>query len=267
VAKYSKQLHIRKNGVIQNIDLYTTLSDINGKALILRDGNNVVYAKLDTVGAANSTNLRARINSTVYQVSSTASVPYGIAAWAAGSYTFVVPSGVSRIRCICVGGGGTGGWDTWGGPTGTASRIGSNFTSTGGAGGYPNTAYSSNPPNGTCTAGAGVISWNYLPTGAVTQSPNRNNGANGYTGYPGYPTAGPGNDSIQGSPGVGWGSGGAGCGNSWETGGAAGGAAGNILINVTPGQSIPITVGTNYKQDWPGEGATGLVVIEWGQGI
>lgn len=129
MALLTRKLYIRKNGVVTAINLYSTTAEINGSNyLTLRVDGALAYAKLDTVGAVNTTPLRVRKNGVVYQVSSSAVVPYATVQFTA-SGTFTVPLGVTRLKVTAIGGGGGGGGADNDG-YGTGGTIGNYVVST-----------------------------------------------------------------------------------------------------------------------------------------
>ncbi len=150
VALYSKQLHIRKAGVVSDINLYTTLNETGNSALAIKDGETTVYAKLGATTDALTSPLRVRKNGETRAVLTQAKPTYTEVAYTTpGTYTFTVPIGVTRIRVALCGGGGSilapGG----------ASSFGSLITAEGGKGnnllatpnGYPGYLYSERGPN------------------------------------------------------------------------------------------------------------------------
>lgn len=73
MAEYTKKLHYLKNGATQDIQLYTSLSDVvdanaNTPALRLKDGNTTVYAKLGSTSDSNASHMRVKANNTTYAV-------------------------------------------------------------------------------------------------------------------------------------------------------------------------------------------------------
>lgn len=69
MSQYSKKLHVRKSGSVQNINLYTTTSDISsGQYLQLRDGSTLLYAALGSTTDSSASSLRVRKSGTIYAV-------------------------------------------------------------------------------------------------------------------------------------------------------------------------------------------------------
>ncbi|WP_371363621.1 hypothetical protein SRRS_45010 [Sporomusa rhizae] len=68
MALYSKKLHIRKAGVVADIYLYTTTTEVGSPCLTLKDGTTSVYAKLGITTDGNASSLKVRKNGTTYAV-------------------------------------------------------------------------------------------------------------------------------------------------------------------------------------------------------
>lgn len=97
MALYKKKLHIRKNNTIESINLYTERNDIDGTALVLRDGEHPLYAKLGEAG----TSLRIRFGDRVLSVVAEAT-PTG--QFTLQSIEWVCPYGVTKVKIEGVGG-------------------------------------------------------------------------------------------------------------------------------------------------------------------
>lgn len=69
MAEYSKKLHIRKDGTVQDISLYTDVADIStNDKLTIVDENTKVYAAIAETTKQGVSSLRVRKNNTVYAV-------------------------------------------------------------------------------------------------------------------------------------------------------------------------------------------------------
>ena len=69
MAEYSKKLHIRKDGTIQDISLYTDVADIpTNDILVIVDENTKVYAAIAETTKQGASSLRVRKNNTIYAV-------------------------------------------------------------------------------------------------------------------------------------------------------------------------------------------------------
>lgn len=66
MALYGKKLHIRKDGVVTDINLWTEKSEVGAPTLAIRHAGVVVYAKLGTVDDALASALRVRKDGIVY---------------------------------------------------------------------------------------------------------------------------------------------------------------------------------------------------------
>ena len=68
MALYEKKLHIRKNGVVTDINLWTESGEAGTPALHIRDGVNLVHARLGEVTDGLASDLRVRKDNVVYAV-------------------------------------------------------------------------------------------------------------------------------------------------------------------------------------------------------
>ena len=68
MALYEKKLHIRKNGVVTDINLWTESGEAGTPALHIRDGVNLVHARLGEVTDGLASDLRVRKDGVVYAV-------------------------------------------------------------------------------------------------------------------------------------------------------------------------------------------------------
>ena len=66
MALYKKKLHIRKDGVVTDINLWTEKSEVGAPTLAIRHAGTVVYAKLGAVDDALASALRVRKDGIVY---------------------------------------------------------------------------------------------------------------------------------------------------------------------------------------------------------
>lgn len=130
------ELYIQKTGgTAVGCNIYSTAAEAGGKAL--RVGNG--YVALKPIADANATAGRVSINGVTYAIATqhtvAVSVPYTEQQWTkAGSYTFTVPDGITRVRvAVCGGGAGKGSLFSNGKGGGNTSAFG--ITATGGHGG------------------------------------------------------------------------------------------------------------------------------------
>lgn len=130
------ELYIQKTGgTAVGCNIYSTAAEAGGKAL--RVGNG--YVALKPITDANATAGRVSINGVTYAIATqhtaAVSVPYTEQQWTkAGSYTFTVPDGITRVRvAVCGGGAGKGSLLGNGKGGGNTSAFG--ITATGGHGG------------------------------------------------------------------------------------------------------------------------------------
>lgn len=75
MALHSKKLHVRKAGVVTDIDLYTTMGETGNSALTIRDGGTTAYAKLGAATDALASPLRVRKNGETFAVLKSAVKP------------------------------------------------------------------------------------------------------------------------------------------------------------------------------------------------
>ena len=68
MALYEKKLHIRKNGVVTDINLWTESGEAGTPALHIRDGVNLVHARIGEVTDGLASDLRVRKDNVVYAV-------------------------------------------------------------------------------------------------------------------------------------------------------------------------------------------------------
>lgn len=76
MANYGKKLHIHKDGFVTDIELYTTLNEVQGGQgyLTLRDGTNLLYAKAGLTTDNFASPLKMKRGGTVYSVLTKASM-------------------------------------------------------------------------------------------------------------------------------------------------------------------------------------------------
>lgn len=185
----NKKLYVQKTGgTAVACNIYSTLAEAGDKALRVRVDNTDGYIALKATDDANATGMRVKIGDVIYAVATKhesgggAAVPYTEQNWTkAGTYTFVVPAGVSRVRvAVCGGGAGKGGWGA-GGNGGDSSAFG--VMATGGEGGTVWTYGDGGKPNGYASQGNNLTSGFALSF--VKSSGGYGGGAN-YGGSGGY---------------------------------------------------------------------------------
>lgn len=131
----SQKLYIKKGSSTAACNIYSTAAEAGDKAL--RVGNG--YVALKDVTDANATAGRVSINGVTYAIATqhtaAVSVPYTEKYWTgAGSHSFTVPAGITRIHvAVCGGGAGKGSLVGNGKGGGNTSAFG--ITATGGHGG------------------------------------------------------------------------------------------------------------------------------------
>ena len=151
------KLYIQKTGgTAVGCNIYSTAAEAGGKALRVGSG----YVALKDVTDANATAGRVSIGGVTYAIATQhenggVSIPYTENYWTeAGSHSFTVPAGVTRLRvAVCGGGGGKGGLAI-GGNGGDSSAFG--LTATGGRGGWRGGEGSGGEPNGITSSGNSI---------------------------------------------------------------------------------------------------------------
>lgn len=152
----SQKLYIKKGSSTAACNIYSTAAEAGDKAL--RVGNG--YVALKDVTDANATAGRVSINGATYAIATqhtaAVSVPYTEKYWTeAGSHSFTVPAGITRIRvAVCGGGAGKGGLIGNGKGGGNTSAFG--ITATGGHGGGLFSNGKGGEPNGHASTGNNV---------------------------------------------------------------------------------------------------------------
>ena len=146
MATLNKKLKIKSGSSTQSCNLYTTTTEAGTDNLKLKVDNTNVYASLTDTSNSQASKGRIKKNGTTKAIAISGKPPYTEKSWTtAGSYTFTVPTGVTRIRvAVCGGGGGgataadrygsKGEYTTATGGTGGTSSFGS-ISATGGGGG------------------------------------------------------------------------------------------------------------------------------------
>ena len=136
----SQKLYIKKGSSTVACNIYSTSAEAGEKALKVNvDGVNGYVALKSTDNTA-ATDMRVKIGDVVYAVatkheSGGAAIPYTESHWTgAGSHSFTVPAGITRIR-VAVCGGGAGKGSLIGNGKGGDNTSAFGITATGGHGG------------------------------------------------------------------------------------------------------------------------------------
>lgn len=110
MAEYAKKLHVKKGSTVTDIKLYSTTGEVGSNYVTLKDGSNLMYAKLGATSDALASPLNVKKGSTTYKVLTNAVPPYAKVTYTTpGTFTFTVPVGVTKLRVEVAGGGGPGG--------------------------------------------------------------------------------------------------------------------------------------------------------------
>lgn len=149
MAELTKKLNIQKTGSSTvACKIYSTTTEAGDTYMSCTvDGVNG-YIPLGTTSDTNATVGRIQKNSTTYAIKSQSKPPYTEQSYTtAGTHTFTVPAGITRLRVAVCGGGG-GGCNNYPsnegsryGGTGGTSSFGSLIQATGGQGGICKTIY------------------------------------------------------------------------------------------------------------------------------
>lgn len=137
----SKKLYVKQtNGTAVGCNIYTTAAEAGDKALTVRVDGVAGYVALKPITDANATAGRVSMGGMTYAIATKhesgggVAVPYTENYWTeAGSHSFTVPAGITRIRvAVCGGGAGKGSLTGNGKDGGDTSAFG--ITATGGYG-------------------------------------------------------------------------------------------------------------------------------------
>ncbi|MBQ1182424.1 MAG: hypothetical protein IIX53_02015 [Phascolarctobacterium sp.] len=277
MAELAKMLHFLKSGTEQTAKAYSTVDEAGENYVPLKIDGVACYAPIGVTDDAMATNGRVKKNGTEYAIKSQQSKPAytEISYTVAGTHTFTVPSGVTRLRvAVCGGGGGAVGHKdlqqvaSTSAPSGGDSSFGNLLTATGGKGGY----IQGDPWNGQVTGGKGGT-----PNGNTGDSCDRYEGTYACLGGSGFLLSFEKTTVQQGSTGS-YGEGGSlaymGSTEQWSVsaGGGSGGYATNY-VEVSPNTTYSISVGSAgsnkcltapYLQYHP---KSGFVLIAYGGDI
>lgn len=154
----AKKLYIKKGSTTTACNIYSTTAEAGDHSLKVKADNATGYVALRPITDSNATAGRVSIGGVTYAIAikhesgGGTAVPYTEKSWTtAGSYTFVVPDGVSRLRvALCGGGAGKGAFGA--GNTGGDTRA-FDWFATGGEGGSAWTYGNGGTPNGYASDG------------------------------------------------------------------------------------------------------------------
>lgn len=189
--------------------------------------------------------------------------------------TWTIPAGVTRCKVTVVGGGGGGG-STGPGGTGGTSNVASGtqiitpfILATGGTGGrYPGSGAGGTATGGTLNIVGGAGGAGGSHTSAGSGGIDAGEGGSSILGG-GAPTGEPSSGFVPGVAATGYGGGGSGESRGLPYGGSGGGGGGGAAIryltNLTPGNTLTVTIGGGgVSATSPlGDGFQGVVVFEY----
>ena len=253
MAEMAKKIHFLKNGTEQTAKAYSTTAETGGSYITNSIDNTTVYVPIVGTSDSRATIGRVLKNGTTYAISTTGKPAYAEKSWTtAGSYTFTVPQGVTRVRVAVCGGGGGGTDNNMSKKAGDggSSSFGSLISATGGGGGKNKGGYDH-----------GTEDWsNGEPQGGTAGSPNGYTGTTNNTNTAGFSLS-----FSKTSGGYGYGGKGDGDGG----GGGSGGYNSNY-VNVISGSTYSVVVGKGGSRlggNRTANGASGFVLIAYGGSI
>lgn len=107
MAIYNKKLKVSGSSGVQNCNIYSTSSEAGNNRMLIAFDGNAGYVALNTVNHARATKGMVSKNNNTMSILSVNKPLYTEKSWTiAGTYTFTVPTGVTRIRVAACGGGG-----------------------------------------------------------------------------------------------------------------------------------------------------------------
>lgn len=253
MAELAKKLHFLKNGTEQTAKIYTTASEAGSNYITVKVDGTTGYVPINDISHGNATIGRVLKSGTTYATLSQAKPAYAEKSWTtAGTYTFTVPQGVTRIRVAVCGGGGGGTDNNMSkiAGAGGSSSFGSLISATGGGGGKNVGGYYN-----------GTEDWsNGEPQGGTAGSPNGYTGTTNNTNTAGFSLRFSKTAGTYGYGGKGYDDGG---------GGGSGGYNSNY-VNVISGSTYSVVVGKGGSRlggNKTANGASGFVLIAYGGSI
>lgn len=292
MATFSKKINILKNGVTHTVAVYTTAAEAGSTytGAIIIDGTQGYYPLCSTSDSRATPGRCLHSNGNTYALAKTGVPPYSKKLITSGTGTFTVPSGVSKLKVTCIGGGAGCFIYACSHSCSYDSEFTGNGTYSSGAGGASTfgsvTAYGATSntvvvTKSACKSSSGRDATydSYSPSySSFTVSTGSINGTK-HTGC-GY-KAGTGGQSMTAYDGTaygpyGKGGGGGGDGNNDTVCAMTGGSGRKVTstISVTAGQAISYKVGgggagaTDWYAGYSCEaGTAGAILVEWGNGI
>lgn len=293
MATFSKKINILKNGTTYTISVYTTAAEAGSTytGAIVIDNTQGYYPLCSTSDSRATPGRVLHSNGTTYAIATNGTPAYGKKIITSGTGTFTVPSGATKLKVTCVGGG-----------AGCFVYMCSHNCSYDGA--FTGNGTYSSGAGGASTFGS-VTAYGATSTTVVVKSvycckSSDRDGCNSSSSAPSYSSftvstgsingtkytgcgykAGTAGQSITAYDGTvygpyGKGGGGGGDGNNDTVCAITGGSGRKVTstITVTPGQKISYTVGGGgaaATDDYAGynneAGTAGAILVEWGKGI
>ena len=289
MAIFSKKLRIKNSaGATQVVNIYSTTGESGSNYMRATVDGQAGYISLGSTTDANRTSGRVKkTNGVTYAILTSSVPPYGYSLLISNG-SFTVPSGVTKLRVTCVGGG-AGALAYPGSPDGNESEalvdLFGEGTTTVYSGGGGQTSFSSIIANGAGGNSVQVRTWSRNDGEYIHHYANWINGTIGngsirgghYQSF-GYHGGTPGvvikniKGQVVHTAGTGGGGGGDGHQDTIYTITGSSGYSNINTLSVTSGQVIPYTIGTggaNYNLwSYASEnGGAGAILVEWGLGI
>lgn len=110
MAIYNKKLKVSSGSNTQSCNIYSTVSEAGSDYIMSNVDGVACYTSLGSDSDIRATNGKVSKNNKVYSILRTGKPPYNKVSWnTAGTYTFTVPEGVSKVLVTLAGAGGGGG--------------------------------------------------------------------------------------------------------------------------------------------------------------
>lgn len=108
MALHTKKYYYRRDGVTYSIDLYTTIAEVGSDYCVLYDGSTPVYAKIGDVSDPNVSYIRIFKGGVIKGLIANAVMVPTTVYDTSGTFSFLVPAGVTSISAKVWGSGGAG---------------------------------------------------------------------------------------------------------------------------------------------------------------
>ena len=278
MATYAKKIYLKNtSGVQQTAEIYSKPEEAGPNYIYVTIDGSAGYVALAGTSDGNATSGRVKKSGTTYAIGSSGVPPYSYTTMTtAGSGTFTVPSGVTKMRVTCVGGGAGGvitssSGGSFASSAGLATTFGSVTANGAGAAYFTRTQYSD-------SESTWYVITSVTPGGGTTAGYTSTGTGSSYSGAAAVPLT-----NYQGTQILTAGNGGHADGAGDAIACGSSGYKTVATITVTPGQVISYTVGDRgagcrrgtytYTAGYGSGGAhvspggVGAILVEWGRGI